>query len=92
MSMGIYVFEPRVLSYIGHAERLDFPDLVLRLIDAGERILCYPFDGYWMDLGRVEDYEQAVKDFPVLRPEILGEPAVEKVEATEPIGSAAISP
>ena len=90
VSMGIYVFEPRVLSYIGHAEHLDFPDLVWRLIDAGERILCYPFDGYWMDLGRVEDYEQAVKDFPSLRPEILGEQAIEKVEPTELISQAAI--
>jgi NDP-mannose synthase len=90
VSMGIYVFEPRVLSYIGHGERLDFPDLVLRMIDAGERILCYPFDGYWMDLGRLEDYEQAVKDFPLLRPEILGDHEAEKVEPAEPTSQAAI--
>ncbi len=74
VSMGIYVFEPRVLSYIGHQERLDFPDLVLRLIAAGERVLSYPYDGYWMDLGRVEDYEQAVRDFESLKSQMLGEP------------------
>jgi NDP-sugar pyrophosphorylase family protein len=91
VSMGIYVFEPRVLSYIGHAERLDFPDLVLRLIDAGERVLCYPFDGYWMDLGRVEDYEQAVKDFPTLQLELLGEQTGEKGGPNELMSQAAIS-
>lgn len=73
VSMGVYVFEPRVLSYIRHRERLDFPDLVLRLIGAGERVLSYPYDGYWADLGRVEDYEQAIADFEKLKPQLLGD-------------------
>jgi NDP-mannose synthase len=68
VSMGIYVFEPRVLSYINRGEHLDFPDLVLRLVTAGELVECYAFDGYWMDLGRVEDYEQAVQDFDRMKP------------------------
>jgi NDP-mannose synthase len=78
VSMGIYVFEPEVLSYIGHGERLDFPDLVLRLIAASEPVLSYPYDGYWMDLGRVEDYEQAVRDFDGLKTEFLGEPEIQR--------------
>jgi NDP-sugar pyrophosphorylase family protein len=73
VSMGVYVFEPHVMSYIGYRERLDFPDLVLRLLKSGERILSYPFEGYWMDLGRVEDYEQAIEDFEGLKPQLLGE-------------------
>jgi NDP-sugar pyrophosphorylase family protein len=73
VSMGIYVFEPHVLSYIKRGERLDFPDLVLRMIQAGEPILSYPFEGYWMDLGRVQDYEQAVADFERLKPQLLDE-------------------
>jgi len=73
VSMGIYVFEPRVLQYIPYNQYLDFPDLVLRLIAAGERVVGYPFDGYWQDLGRPDDYEQAVDDFAALRPQILGE-------------------
>ncbi len=73
VSMGIYVFEPHVLSYIQYRERVDFPELVLRLIGAGERVFCYPFEGYWADLGRVEDYEQAITDFKELRSQLLGE-------------------
>jgi NDP-sugar pyrophosphorylase family protein len=73
VSMGIYVFEPRVLSFIPHNEYLDFPDLVLKLIAAGERVCSYPFDGYWMDLGRPDDYEQAVMDFERIKPQILGD-------------------
>lgn len=73
VSMGIYVFEPGVLGYIPHNQYLDFPDLVLDLLHAGERVVSYPFDGYWQDLGRPDDYEQAVQDFESLRPQILGE-------------------
>ncbi len=72
VSMGIYVFEPRVLKYIEYQKYLDFPDLVLRLIEAGELVVGYPFTGYWQDLGRPDDYEQAIQDFESLRDEILG--------------------
>ena len=72
VSMGLYVFEPRVLEYIPYNQYLDFPDLVLSLIQHEERVVAYPFTGYWQDLGRVDDYEQAVQDFETLRPEILG--------------------
>jgi NDP-sugar pyrophosphorylase family protein len=73
VSMGIYVFEPRVLKYIPHNQYLDFPNLVLRLIEAQERVSGYKFDGYWQDLGRPDDYEQAVQEFETYKAEILGE-------------------
>lgn len=73
VSMGIYVFEPRVLTYIPYNQYLDFPDLVLRLIQNGEKVMGFPFEGYWKDLGRPDDYAQAVQEFEILRAEILGE-------------------
>jgi NDP-sugar pyrophosphorylase family protein len=72
VSMGIYVFEPRALEFIPYNNYLDFPDLVLKMIQARERVLGYRFDGYWQDLGRIEDYEQAVQEFETLQPQILG--------------------
>lgn len=72
VSMGMYIFEPRVLDYIGYNQYLDFPDLVLRLLEGGERVVGYPFDGYWQDLGRTDDYEQAVQEFASIRSQILG--------------------
>lgn len=72
VSMGIYVFEPHVLNFIPYNQYLDFPDLVLNLIEAGDRVVGYPFDGYWQDLGRQDDYEQAVQDFASIRSQILG--------------------
>lgn len=73
VSMGIYVFDPRILEYIPYNQYLDLPNLVLKLIAAGERVVSYRFDGYWMDLGRVSDYEQAVSDFDTIKPLLFGE-------------------
>jgi len=73
VSMGIYVFNHGVLNYIERGVRLDFPDLVLRLLEAGEDVRYFPFDGYWLDIGRGEDYERARDDFPRMRKALLGE-------------------
>ena len=59
VSMGAYVFEPRVLEYIKVGGRLDFPDLIKTLISNGENVKGFIFDGYWLDIGRPEDYEKA---------------------------------
>jgi NDP-sugar pyrophosphorylase family protein len=73
VSMGIYVFEPKVLSYINRDQYLDFPDLVKKLIAAGERVVAYEFNGYWEDLGRADDYERASHDFEKMRTQFLPE-------------------
>jgi NDP-sugar pyrophosphorylase family protein len=67
VSMGLYVFEPRVLQYIPQGQYLDFPDLVKKLLAAGERVIGFPYEGYWQDLGHPADYDQAVNDFDSLR-------------------------
>jgi NDP-sugar pyrophosphorylase family protein len=71
VSMGIYVFEPAILSYIERGEYLDFPDLVQRLLVAGERVVAYQFEGYWEDLGRPDDYERASQDFEKMQAQFL---------------------
>ena len=71
VSTGIYVFEPRVLEFIPEGEHLDLPDLMTRLVQAGEPVYCHPFDGYWMDIGRSEDYARAAADFDELEPRLF---------------------
>jgi NDP-sugar pyrophosphorylase family protein len=63
VSMGIYVYEPRVLAHIQRGTYLDFPDLVLRLVRAGEKVVVYPSDDYWLDIGRPDDYARACEEF-----------------------------
>lgn len=73
VSMGIYVFEPEILAFIPANQYLDFPDLVLKLLAAGKKVVGYPFDGYWKDLGRPDDYHEAAQEFESLRAQILPE-------------------
>ena len=63
VSMGVYVFDPQVLEYIRPKEYLDFPDLIKELISNGETVKGYIYDGYWLDIGRPDDYERANEDF-----------------------------
>ena len=72
VSMGIYVFEPKVLQYIPRGAYMDFPDLVLKLLEKGEKVVGFPYEGYWQDLGRQADYEQATIDFERMKSEFLG--------------------
>jgi NDP-sugar pyrophosphorylase family protein len=60
VSMGIYVMEPAVLNYIPAASTFDFPELVQTLLNGGERVGAYRFGGIWFDIGRADDYQQAV--------------------------------
>lgn len=62
VSMGVYVFSPKVMDYIELGEYLDFPDLIKILIKNGEKVKGYLYDGYWLDMGRPEDYERANRE------------------------------
>ncbi|HEY7836869.1 MAG TPA: sugar phosphate nucleotidyltransferase [Solirubrobacteraceae bacterium] len=72
-SMGVYCFAPRALKQIVPGERLDFPDLVLRLISADEIVRSWMSDDYWLDIGRHDDYEQAQEEFASVRHRLLPE-------------------
>jgi NDP-sugar pyrophosphorylase family protein len=63
VSMGIYIFEPAILEYIVQYQRLDLPELILKLIKDGKKVNVFKFDGYWLDIGRHDDYEQAIDEF-----------------------------
>ena len=73
VSMGIYAFEPEALKYMKKGIYLDIPDLILRLKNAGGKIACYKPDCYWLDIGRLDDYETAVKVFEERKDQFLKE-------------------
>ncbi len=74
VSMGIYVFEKRVLEWIPFKKYLDFPELIQKLIRQKVKVACYPSDDFWLDIGRHEDYEEAQKKFQEMRKKLLYEP------------------
>lgn len=63
VSMGIYIFEPAILNYIKPNQRLDLPELMVNLILDKQKVNVFPFDGYWLDIGRPDDYEKAIGEF-----------------------------
>jgi NDP-sugar pyrophosphorylase family protein len=73
VSMGVYVFEKRVLNWISAKEYFDFPDLIQKLVKKGQKVICYPSGDFWLDIGRHEDYEEAQEKFPEMRKKLLYE-------------------
>ncbi|MDP3085863.1 MAG: sugar phosphate nucleotidyltransferase [Rubrivivax sp.] len=71
VSMGIYCFKSSVLEQLKHGQHLDFPDLVKSLLAGGRKVASYPFDGYWLDMGRPDDYATAIEEFESRRNEFL---------------------
>jgi NDP-mannose synthase len=71
VSMGVYLFEPAALAYIPQNHRLDLPELVMNMIGDGQKVNIFNFDGYWLDIGRQDDYEKAVEEFAAHRRDFL---------------------
>jgi NDP-mannose synthase len=63
VSMGVYAFNRKAIDFIPEDTYFDFPDLVKLLIKNNKKVIGYPFNGYWLDIGRPEDYEQAAHVF-----------------------------
>jgi NDP-sugar pyrophosphorylase family protein len=83
VSMGVYVVSPHLLRLIEPDAYLDFPDLVLQALAADELVGSYDYDGLWLDIGRHEDYEQAISAKPDI-PTVLQRAALGRGAATPP--------
>ncbi len=67
ISSGIYAFNPAVLKYIPRSRRFDLPELTRALIKDKQPVRAYKFRGYWLDIGRPDDYKQAIEAFSQYR-------------------------
>ena len=71
VSMGLYVLEPSALAHVPAGCHFDIPDLVHALVAAGEPVGAHVHDGYWRDIGRHDDYEQAQTEIDDMLPRLL---------------------
>jgi dTDP-glucose pyrophosphorylase len=62
VNAGIYLIEPAAHRFIENREHLDMPDLIRRLIEAGEAVVNFPVIEYWIDIGAPHDYLKAQED------------------------------
>lgn len=63
VSGGVYMLSPDVLSLIPDDEFFDMPTLFERIIEQGHIPVSFPIHDYWLDVGRINDYEQANNEF-----------------------------
>lgn len=64
---GIYLMNKEVLNKIPQNAFYNTTDLIEELIASGSKVYSYPLNGYWLDIGKHEDYEKAKKDIHYLK-------------------------
>ena len=79
VSMGIYAVS-RALIENRQVRPLGFDEIMLEMLARGESPHTHQFDGYWLDIGRPDDYDRANRDFESLRPRLFREPVLSQAE------------
>ncbi|MBO6605876.1 nucleotidyltransferase family protein [Psychroserpens sp.] len=59
---GIYLIKRSALQFIPKEKHFNATDLMERLIQEGLKVISYPLVGYWLDVGKHEDFENAKND------------------------------
>ena len=62
VNAGVYVLEPKLIKQISSDSYLDMPNLFETQIEQGEKINVFPIHEYWLDIGRMEEYEKANRE------------------------------
>lgn len=63
VSAGIYVLSPQSLDLVPSDQFFDMPTLLEDMLQAGMVARAHHIDGYWLDIGRLPDYERANQEF-----------------------------
>jgi NDP-sugar pyrophosphorylase family protein len=63
VSMGVYAFSRKILEFVPEGIPFGFDHLMLKLIAEHRDVRAHPFQGYWLDIGRPDDYERANAQF-----------------------------
>lgn len=64
---GIYILKKDLLKMIPEDQFYDITDLMKRILEMNLNMLTYPINGYWLDIGKHEDYEKAQNDVKHIR-------------------------
>lgn len=64
---GIYLIKKELLSMIPKGEFYDITDLMEKVLEMDYTLITYPINGYWLDIGKHEDYKKAQEDIKHLK-------------------------
>lgn len=59
---GIYLMKKEVISSVPKNQCFNATDLMEQLIQEGKKVAAYPLVGYWLDIGKHEDFKKAQED------------------------------
>jgi hypothetical protein len=59
VNAGIYLLNPELVKSVGHGTRIDMPTLLEQEIDEGRPVNMFPIHEYWLDIGRMDDFQRA---------------------------------
>ncbi|NMH65596.1 nucleotidyltransferase family protein [Shewanella salipaludis] len=62
INAGIYVVSPRVIQSVPENHRIDMPTLLEQHMHKREKVLMFPIHEYWLDIGRMDDFNRAQSD------------------------------
>jgi NDP-sugar pyrophosphorylase family protein len=71
VSMGVYALSRDILSLVPEHSPYGFDNLMRDLLERGECVSVSPYDGYWMDIGRPDDYMRAIDEFEQLKARLI---------------------
>lgn len=71
VSMGIYIIHRSVLDHVPPGQKYGFDDLMLAMLASNQPVYVERYPGYWLDIGRVDDYMRAVEEFDTRRKQLL---------------------
>lgn len=63
VSAGIYMLSPKALEFVPKNQFFDMPTLFEKLIELNKSTVSFPLREYWLDIGRVEEYEKANEEY-----------------------------
>ncbi|SON50976.1 nucleotidyltransferase family protein [Vibrio tapetis] len=66
VNAGIYVVSPRVIQSVPANHHIDMPTLLEQHMNERENILMFPIHEYWLDIGRIDDFNRAQTDIHTL--------------------------
>jgi NDP-mannose synthase len=78
--IGINCFNKKIINFIPKNQKFSFDDLLLDLIEKRKIIDNYSFNGFWLDMGRPEDYDRINNEFSKLSKKLKIDKLLKKYE------------
>lgn len=67
VNAGVYLIQPTAIGQIPNGERFDMTDLIDKLLTQDKKVVSFPIVEYWLDIGRLDDFQRAQEDVRNMR-------------------------